>query len=154
MPRNLNEIVRSWIRLRSTCLYTVNIGGEWSAVWAALPEQPRHQHHDWGVGSREYWMVYGRPGRLAGVWFSSSLPPPPVSKLDWRHKKPEKERQLADGRRGERVWEEPNLRTERKPGPLNHSILSVWVYRFSRKQNSRSLFEVLFWFAQVCFLLW
>jgi hypothetical protein len=34
------------------------------------------------------------------------------------HRKTEKERQVADGRGGKRVGEEPNHATARKPGPL------------------------------------
>ncbi len=51
-------------------------------------------------------------------------PPPPFSLLSRRQarpatlRKPEKERQLADGRGGEGVGEEPNHTTARKPGPL------------------------------------
>ncbi len=46
-------------------------------------------------------------------------PPPssPVSKIDRRHRKTEKERQLAAGP-GEGVGEEPNHTTARKPDPL------------------------------------
>jgi hypothetical protein len=55
-------------------------------------------------------MIYRGPGLLAVVLF--------VSKLDRPHRKTEKKRQLADGREGEGVEEEPNQPTSRKPGPL------------------------------------
>ncbi len=54
-------------------------------------------------------MIYRVPGFLAVVWFCSSptpWPPPPhssASKLDRRHRKTEKERQVADGKGG---WEQ------------------------------------------------
>jgi hypothetical protein len=49
-------------------------------------------------------------------------PPPPFSFFRQKarpatHRKTEKEGQLADGRWGDRVWEEPNHTTPRKPGP-------------------------------------
>ncbi len=66
---------------------------------------------------------YRRPGILAVVWFGSSpIPPPhptpsPVSKLYRRHTGRQKERQLADRKRGDGVREEPNHTRARKPGP-------------------------------------
>ncbi len=59
---------------------------------------------------REYSMIYRGSGFLA-----FSLP----RKLDRRHTgRLRKERQLADGRSGKGVGEEPKHTTARKPGPL------------------------------------
>ncbi len=140
--RNLNKIIRSWIVLLSTCLYTVNVGGERSAVRATLPEQPRHQHHDWGGGpeSIKYWMVYGRPGFLDVVWFGSSPPPPPISKLDWRDTRRLRKRDnLQGGDGGEGGGGAKNHRMARKPGPLNYSILFVCGVAFFEKTAFREV---------------
>ncbi len=50
---------------------------------------------------------------------SHDLPPPPVSKLDWRHTgRMRKRDSLLTGERGYGVGEEPNHKTARKPGLL------------------------------------
>ncbi len=52
------------------------------------------------VHTRKYWRIYRRPGFLAVVLFGS--PSSPAGKLDGAtQRKTEKERRLADGRRGE-----------------------------------------------------
>jgi hypothetical protein len=59
-------------------------------------------------------MIYGGPGVPAVVSFNLAPPstpyPPLVSKLLVPHIDTEKERQIADGRRGMGVGEEPNHR--------------------------------------------
>ncbi len=61
-----------------------------------------------------------RLSRRCVIW----LLPHPSLPLPATHRKTEKERQLADGRRGGvGVWKEPNHMTAVKPGP-NHSKLS------------------------------
>jgi hypothetical protein len=53
------------------------------------------------------------------IWLLPHLLPISLSKLDRRHRKTEKERQLPGGRwRREEVGEEPNHTTARKPGSL------------------------------------
>jgi hypothetical protein len=60
-----------------------------------------------------------REGFLAASidWFIEDQAFNLVSKFDRRHRKTEKERQLADGRGG--AGEEPNHRMARKPGSLS-----------------------------------
>ncbi len=98
-----------WVRVY--CLYTVNAGGERSAVRAALPKQPCHQHHDWGVGpeSIKYWMVYRRPGFFDVAWFGSS-PRLLLSVNSTGDTQEAWERETTCWRmRGERVGKEPKI---------------------------------------------
>ncbi len=69
------------------------------------------------VDRRGYWMIYRGPGFLALVWFGNSPTPSPpslVSKIDRRHRKTEKERNLAVDWGGGGATHT----TSRNPGPL------------------------------------
>jgi hypothetical protein len=52
------------------------------------------------------------------IWLLAPTPFPLPRKKCGIYRKTEKERQLADGRGGKGVSEEPNHTTPRKPGPL------------------------------------
>ncbi len=72
--------------------------------------------------SKEYWMSIDKRGTgfLAFAWFGSSPPRIPAVSLigGAAHRKTEKERQLAHGRGGQGVGEDPNYTTSIKPGRL------------------------------------
>ncbi len=78
------------------------------------------------VERRGYWMFYRKPGfsRPRMIWqFPHPLPPSLVSSFDRRHRKTEKERNLADGRGGGGGG--ANSYDVEKPwSSVNHSILS------------------------------
>jgi hypothetical protein len=70
-------------------------------------------------------MIYRGPGFLADALFGSSPTPSSTSSPEAkaaRHRKAENKRQLADGRRGEGVGEEPNHTAAKKPAGLYKSF--------------------------------
>ncbi len=69
--------------------------------------------------------IYRGPSFLAAVWFGSTPAPPssPFSSWTATHRKTEKERQLADRKRGKGAGVEPNPKTARKPGLKSFNLL-------------------------------
>jgi hypothetical protein len=68
-------------------------------------------------------MIERGPGYLDVVRFGSSPTPSPVSKLDQKTRKTEKERQLADGRWGRGWGGAKSYDGEKAWSSINHSIL-------------------------------